>query len=110
MIKVKEERRGVNDIYVGGGKEWNLKLMGEAIREGAYFKVDSFYGEDITKQVLARIAFKDILIQDTPIRGKEDQRFAIGDVMAAIMTEDALLDLIEMGGAQEYMIRRSRGC
>lgn len=107
MINLKETGR--SGEFSGSGKLWNYRKIGVGIREGLEFKIMSDHGEDITKQILAKVAFQDITTVPSHHKNLNEPRFAIEDVIAAIMTEDALLDLILMGGAREYMLRKLSG-
>ncbi len=93
-----------NNGYYFKKKEHSLKKLGQLVREGQYFTVQTEDGADITRATLVKIAFENFTIEKAGSNG-----FTLSDVLSLIISEDMLLDIIEDGGINNLMLRRLRG-
>ncbi len=84
--------------------KYNVKSLGQLVREGKYFTVQTEDGRDITRATLVKIAFENFTVEKTGNNG-----FTLTDVLSLIIPEDTLLDIIEDGGINNLMSRRLRG-
>jgi hypothetical protein len=90
-------------VYRKGTEIITMSDIGAHLREGGILFVKNEYDMDVTKQTLVKVAFGKHLY----LKQKDGSQF-FEDVLSVILTTDALLDIIEEGGIDEFMSRYRR--
>ena len=94
LTKIKENQFEYSDIC-SGCKKYSLNEVRQLIKEGYELDIEDNDGNNITKELFIEIAFKK----------KNDIR----NYLEHIITLDQLIELIESGGADNWLSKRWRG-
>ena len=92
--------------YKGNAVYFNVKQLGDLIREGHNLLITcDNLGIDYTKETLIKIAFQGALKDNI----RYDSEFSLVDMLAEIIDEDLLYEIIESGNMEEYILKKRRG-
>jgi len=93
-----------NEYFINAKKKKvRLMQLGHLIREGHTIDVRQAENDiDITNETLVRLAFNGKLSQI--VSGD----FSLIDILAEIVDEDFLYEIIESGGADNYILKKRR--
>ena len=87
--------------FIRGAIVYTLDMIKKDILAGYEVKIINEHGIDVTKEVLIKLAFGNMM--------NANRRQLMHDFLEMVLEEDMLLEIIERGGAEQYMEKTKRG-